>query len=197
VDIVPREPAVTAPVRVPVYDMDLLRAVAVRGRSTSTLEVLSYGLLARSVFHDMRVMASDNDEVRVAAARFERARVAQVVTLHDAVFGGPGSDRTDAIIADLDDAFAAYAARSDAPVEPRDFAWYVATTPERATTMRTLLGVREVFAGLRDMGLTDVEYAQTRDRLLARLVRDGSTYSPALLDGIIEVAGTPAMATSR
>ena len=193
----PREPDVTAPVRVPVYDIDLLREIAVRGRSTSALEVLSYGLVSRSVFNDVRVMASDTDEVRVAAARFDRARVVQVVTLHDAVFGGAGSDRTQMIIADLEDAFAAYAARGQTPIEPGDFAWYLATTPERSGTMRTLMDMREVLTALRDLGLTDVEYAHTRDRMLARLVRDGSAYSPAMLDSIIEVAGTPVMATAR
>jgi hypothetical protein len=126
--------------------------------------------------------ATDANEVRIAATRFNSKQVRDAVIAHDEILGEPGSDRSVAVAAQIESLVRQYqAARSHAAgdatnaVEPRELAWFLATSPQQEETMRTLLSLRGVLDRVRGLGLTDREFAESQRRLLAGITpADGS-----------------------
>jgi hypothetical protein len=183
-----------------VYDIDLLRRIALESRSISAIDTLANGLVSRAIFNDMRIRAGDTDDVRVVAARFDRTRVVRAVALHDAVMGAPGADRADEVTRELSAAITAFRLRepgAQPDLDPREFAWYLATTPERAGTQRDLLQLREALAALQSVGLTETEWSETSRRILLRLAPPSAAYDLDMLVRILDSAGTPAMLARR
>lgn len=196
----PRDPGLEDIVLPRVYDIDLLRKVAVSGRGVDAAEMLA-ARSGRYVYSDLPEGASPTDanEVRVAATRFNSKQVRDVVIAHDEVLGEPGSDRAAAVSAQIDSLVRQYqAARPQSAgevgndavsVDPRELAWFLATSPRQEETMRTLLSLRGVLDRVRGLGLTDREYAESQRQLLSRIVPADGSLSVDGLATLIHAAG--------
>jgi filamentous hemagglutinin family protein len=179
----PRDPGLEVIVLPRVYDIELLRRVAVSGRGVDAAEMIA-ARSGRYVYSDLPEgeAATDANEVRIAATRFNSKQVRDAVIAHDEILGEPGSDRSVAVAAQIESLVRQYqAARSHAAgdatnaVEPRELAWFLATSPQQEETMRTLLSLRGVLDRVRGLGLTDREFAESQRRLLAGITpADGS-----------------------
>jgi filamentous hemagglutinin family protein len=192
----PRDPGLEDVVLPRVYDIELLRRVAVSGRGVDAAEMIA-ARSGRYVYSDLPddEATIDANEVRVAATRFNSKQVRDAVIAHDEVLGEPGSDRASALAAQIESLVRQYQAARPVsggeavPVDPRELAWFLATSPRQEETTRTLLAVRGVLDRVRGLGLTDREFADSQRQLLARIAPSDGSLSIDGLAALIHSAG--------
>lgn len=195
-DARPRDPRFADSVIPTVYDIELLRGVAIAGRGASIEGAMG---LARSFYVDAPAEAdAPPDTVQTAATRFDIDSIQRLANLHDSIFGSgtQADDQTRIVRDDIQAAIACYqSVYSTQVIDPHAFATFL---NEHACG----IGARDHFKNLhvllnrmRDIGLTPIEYIAMRNRLLTRLAPADSFIGVTDLAHAIEAYGeTPASA---
>lgn len=175
-----------------VYDIELLRQIAVSGRGVSAGESFE-SRSGRYVYSDLPGRANqyvNANEVSVAATRFDIAAVRALVRQYDEVLGDAAKAETAKNIqASLHKYWSMHPPSSHVS-DVQEFANYLATqnnlAPEAESAKATLARIRSLLNRLNGLGLTQGEYRATRDRMLAVLVPEMQGMSQSSLLNLIE-----------
>jgi filamentous hemagglutinin family protein len=186
----PRDPQFRDSVIPTVYDISLLRALAIEARGADRGESGGRG---RLLYADLPADTTLTPEaLAIAATRFDIHSVQRVVEQHDKVFRPAGVDRTEVLRAGLDTSACRFrVSRGAEAVDPRDLAAYLTMREEEAGTRQTLLDIRRLLDRVQALGLTPLEYVATRNRMLAPLAPEGGSMTLEELTALIEYMGTP------
>ncbi len=175
-----------------VYDIELLRQIAVSGRGVNVGESFE-SRRGRYMYSDLPGRAAvDANEVLVAATRFDIAAVRGLVAEHDLVLGGDGIRASEAArtIQQSMHRFWSMNPPSSRVSDVQEFANYLATRdnlpPEANAAKQTLAEIRSLMSRLSGLGLTQGEYRATRDRMLAGLVPEMPGMTVQKLANLIE-----------
>ncbi|MFO0857099.1 MAG: filamentous hemagglutinin N-terminal domain-containing protein [Phycisphaerales bacterium] len=175
-----------------VYDIDLLRQIAVSGRGVNVGESFE-SRRGRYVYSDLPgqvTQYANANEVSVAATRFDIAAVRAVVRQYDEVLGeNTRAETASNIQASLHRYWSMHPPSSHVS-DVQEFANYLATqdnlTPEAEAAKATLARIRVVLDRLNGLGLTQGEYRAARDRMIAVLVPEMPGMTPSRLLNLIE-----------
>jgi hypothetical protein len=200
VDGRPRDPRLSDSVTPSVYDVDLLRRIAVQGRGVTGGESRGATRSGRYVYESATGTGISLEQL--AATRFDYDAVVDLVDTHDFVFGVGEASRTPGMQAALDEALFRYTFSHPAgEFDAQQFAWWLTSRSENEELTQSLAEVRVVLRKLQRLGLTPGEYRDARARLLAPLVHDGMPLSAHDLGEVAEIVGTaaaiPAQVRSR
>ncbi len=172
-DARPRDPRFVDSVKPTVYDLDMLRAIAIAGRGAGSGNTMGQ---SRSLYADLPPGTEyDPALMSVAATRFDIHGVDQAVRMHDGIFYVDGADQRPAIQEEFQRAAALF--RTSAGVETIDaheFARYLREQPSLQATRDRMLDIQRLLDRVRDLGLTPIEYVAVRNRMLAPLAPMGS-----------------------
>jgi hypothetical protein len=149
-------------------------------------------LYDRYVYMDLPASPDDASADAIAATRFDIPAVINVVARYDALFGSPEESRLAEIAAALQSAMSDYMSLEDASaLDPRGFNEFLRTSPDHGTAYAHALALRDILDGIRGLGLTRIEYLETRSRLMDPLVPPDFSVSPNEMGEAIERAERP------
>lgn len=187
VDARPRDPMFRDSVIPTVYDISMLRAVAIAGRGVSSEGSMG---LARSIYSDVPGEPEfPIDALQSAATRFDIDSVQRLVWLHDSIFGvgAAAEERTGAMRDTIQKAACCYhACYGVETIDPHQFAAFTRENGCGVQARQYLMDLHRLLARVQDIGLTPVEYVAMRNRLLARLAPMGSAIGVTDLAHVIE-----------
>ncbi len=171
-----------------VYDVNLLRRVAVMGRGVTGGEARGGTRSGRNVYETSTAMGMSLEEL--AATRFDYDAVFDLVDTYDFVFGEGEASRIPAMQSELSSALCKYQFANPGPIDMKRFAWWLTSRSENEELSQSLSEVRVVLRKLQKLGLTPREYNDARTRLLAPLLHEGLTLTPEMLGEVTEIVGT-------
>lgn len=187
VDARPRDPRFKDSIIPTVYDVELLRSVAIAGRGVTSEGAMG---LSRYIYSDVPAEPGYGaDVLESAATRFDIDSVQRLVWLHDSIFGNGGEApaRTAAMAADIQQAAQCYQLnKGTGVIDPHLFAAFTREDACGAPARQHLLNLHRLLARMQDIGLTPVEYVAMRNRLLSRLAPMGSSMGVTDLAHTIE-----------
>jgi hypothetical protein len=184
----PRDPRLSDSVIPSVYDVNLLRRIAVQGRGVTGGEARGANRAGRYVYESITGTGFSLEEL--AATRFDYDAVVDVVDTYDFVFGQGESSRVTAMQSELSTAMCKYQFANPGPIDSKKFAWWLTSRSENEELSQSLSEVRVVLRKLQRLGLTPGEYRDARARVMAQLVTNESLLSADALGEITEVVGT-------
>lgn len=179
VDPRPYDPRFRDSVIPTVYDLDLLRRVAIDGRGVAQSESQGNAQGGRYFYDNLSGTLSPDGLrlVEAAATRFDLESVSNVVRRYDTVFGTPENDRRDQVRELVTPAARQYMSLSAAGSIGNggpSFASYLNEAQDGPAAMATLMEVGRMLRDLRNLGLTPGEFAAAKAKILSNLVVDGS-----------------------
>jgi filamentous hemagglutinin family protein len=177
-DARPRDPMFQDRVIQSVYDVEMLRRIAIAGRGVTIEGALG---LSQAFYNDSPTGNEYTpEELQSAATRFDIDTVERLTNLHDSVFGvgAEGEERTGAMRDAIQTAACCYRSAFGTGVfDAHEFAVFTRENGCGEATREHLLSIDRVLSRMREVGLTPVEYIAMRNRLLARLAPMGSYLS--------------------
>ncbi|MEC9372217.1 MAG: filamentous hemagglutinin N-terminal domain-containing protein [Planctomycetota bacterium] len=201
VDQIPEDPQFQDSVIPEVYDLALIERLQVNARPITTEQATS-SFTGRSIYSELPPTPDDfTAPATVSATRLDIDAVRRTVQTYNAIFGVPVSpggpatpeaiESTERVAAALNASINRYFSLAEAgafdPAANRD---YIANEPAEAAAFAYAQQLSLLLTDLRNMGLTDLEYRQTRDRILAALAYPGVPV-PALGQAIEGVPPAP------
>ncbi|HEX2837423.1 MAG TPA: hypothetical protein VHN77_04775, partial [Phycisphaerales bacterium] len=183
-----------------VYDIELLRGVAIAGRGASIEGAMG---LARSFYVDAPAEAeTPPDAVQTAATRFDIDSIQRLADLHDSIFGTgtQAEEQTRIVRDDIQAAVACYqSVYGTQVIDPHAFATFLNEHACGIGARDHFKSLRTLLTRMRDIGLTPIEYIAMRNRLLSRLAPADSFIGVTDLAHAIQAYGempAPAAPTS-
>lgn len=167
-----------------VFDVDLLTELAIAARSPNREEAAA-ALAGRLLYNDLpgRVIDYPGDRT-VAATRMDINEVIAVVNTYRGLFGEGGAQSA-AVGERLSASVESFRAASGNAFDAAEYRLFLETSPEQAPTLATVQQISSLLAGIRGLGLSGVEYKQTRDRLLAGIAGPAGL-TPAQFAPVVE-----------
>jgi len=165
----PQDPLIEDTVRPDPFDLALLNQIGVQARTPAPSEATTF--LRRTIFVDLPPTPEQFPRVEaLAATRFNVPAIRRVVSTYESIFDDAPAGEGD-VAAAITASVQRYMSLEEAgDFRPEAYREYLASEPREAEALAYAQRLRDLLDTLRDIGLPEPEYVETRNRILAALV---------------------------